>query len=78
MIDWKTYDPAKDACEEESHLCNSLNAEMGMLRYTIRALDLQNAKSVPIAKDELERLADYLERSQAVITYLEKKVKEYE
>jgi hypothetical protein len=77
MIDWEKYDPARDADEEESHLCNSLNAEFGFIRHLIADPNLTGVKYVPIAKTDLEHLADYGFRAQAVITYLQEKVKGY-
>lgn len=33
MIDYTTYDPARDADEARGHLCNSLNALEGVYRH---------------------------------------------
>lgn len=77
MIDWEKYDPARDACEEESHFCNSLNAEFGFIRHLINDPNLTGVNYVPMAKTDLERLADYGFRAQATITYLQEKVKNY-
>ena len=69
MIDWKKYDPARDADEHKSHLCNSLNAEQGMIRNLSR-----HGSYVIIERKDLERWADYMERAQATITYLRYKL----
>lgn len=78
MIDWTTYNPERDACEEESHFCNSLNAEFGFLRHMINDPYLKDVDYVPIKKSDLARLADYGERAQAVITYLCEKMEKNE
>ena len=77
MIDWEKYDPARNACEEESHLCNSLNAEFGYIMHLINDQNFTGVNYVPNEKTHLERLADYGFRAQATITYLQEKVKNY-
>ena len=76
MIDYEKYDVTKDADEEKSHLCNNLNAEVGVIHHII--WDTKN-KDIPVRiinSKDLERWADYMERSQNVITYLRRKKKE--
>ena len=75
MIDWDKYDPAKDADEHENHLCNSLNATYGMLEQSIRC----NKSEYTIVQTKvIKNTCDYLERAQATITYLRKKLEEKE
>ena len=71
MIDWNNYDPSHDACEEESHFCNSLNAEFGFIRHMLADPDYKDIQCVPIEKEHLDRLSDYGLRAQATIQYLQ-------
>lgn len=76
LDDFNTYDPARDANEEESHFCNSLNAEFGFIRHMINDPVFRGMDYIPAEKEQLARLADYCERAQAVIMYLQKKLEE--
>lgn len=67
MIDFTTYDPANDADENKGHLCNSLNAIVGILRGFS---SIPETECTIIRMDILEQMADYLERAQATINYL--------
>ena len=69
-------DPAKDADEEESHFCNSLNAEFRFIRHMVNDPAFRSMDYIPAEKAQLTRLADYGERAQAVIMYLQKKLEE--
>lgn len=71
-----SYDPAKDADEEESHFCNSLNAEFGFIRHMVNDPVFRGVDYIPAEKAQLARLADYGERAQAVIMYLQKRLEE--
>ena len=78
MIDWEKYDPARDANEEESHLCNSLNSVFTMARHIAYDPAFKDIEYVPVNKKFLANAADYMERAQATIGYLQRKVEEYE
>lgn len=71
MIDYEKYDVIKDADEEKSHLCNSLNAEIGLIHHIIWNTKNKNIPIRIINSKDLERWADYMERSQNVITYFQ-------
>ena len=71
--DIEVYDPAEDACEEKSHLCNSLNASFGFLRHMINDPNFKDIDYIPMSKKYLMQLNIYGERAQAVITYLQDK-----
>ena len=75
FLDIKTYDPAKDACEEKSHFCNSLNASFGLLRHMINDPNFEDINYIPISKNYLIQLSNYGERAQAVIAYLQDKMR---
>lgn len=66
----------RDADESDGHLCNSLNAEEGMLFRCV--LECGKDGSYTLHKKQLETLGYYLERAQAVIWYLRKEVKRLE
>ena len=62
----------RDADESKSHLCNSLNAEEGMLFRC--AMECGKDGLYTLHKKQLETLGYYLERTQGVIWYLRKEV----
>ncbi len=70
MIDYDKYDVKRDADESQSHLCNSLNAETGYLHHLI-AMCGDSSTYLPIVPKHLKLMADYMERAQYVITYLQ-------
>jgi hypothetical protein len=76
MIDWDKYDPARDANEEETHLCNSLNGCFGFLKHLVADPAFKDVSHIPVDKKYLNILVDYGERAQAVISYLRQQLEE--
>jgi len=66
MIDFMTYDPARDADESVNHFCNSLNATLGAIHHT----KIYDSKFCIVDAKLWERIGDYIERAQATINYL--------
>lgn len=66
----------RDADESKSHLCNSLNAVRGGCFGMAAACGKDGL--YPVSKKQLENLGYYLERAQAVITYLREEVNRLE
>ena len=63
----------RDANEEESGLCNSLNAEWGWCKGVVGAAKFKGENYCYIKTDHLDAIADYLLRAQTVINYLRDK-----
>ena len=61
------YDVVRDANDQESHLCNSLNAMQGLLMHPLYKNDQIAVFDANLIRDVVR----YLERSQAVINYLQ-------
>lgn len=70
------YTPEKDANENESHFCNSLNAMYGTFLHL--AYQFKNSQYCVVEKNIVKRASEYFERAQECITYLRKKVSESE
>lgn len=70
MIDYKTYNPADDAIESESHLCEKLSSEIIELRQKAELVN-STQMDIPFDAETLDKIADCMERAQLTISYLQ-------